>query len=54
MSEFLQGSILVVGHGKKHQVIKELVYSKSIFLDRNPICDPDIVADFKKFNIENQ
>lgn len=42
-----QSLTLVIGHGRKHQVIKELDYSNAVFVDRDKDCRPDVVADIK-------
>jgi hypothetical protein len=52
--QFLQGKTLVIGHGRKHQVIREVNYDNSLFVDINKNCQPDIVADIRLIDLKDQ
>lgn len=45
-----EGLTLVIGHGRAHQIIRELDYDRSVFLDRDAKARPDIIADFRSWD----
>ena len=44
------GTTLVIGHGRAHQIIHEWDYDRCVFLDQNSKVRPDIVADFRIYD----
>lgn len=36
---------ILFGHGRKHRILKSIDYNSSIFIDKDPKCQPDLVID---------